>query len=47
MFIVLDLMSFVNQGKWCKMWLGTRGSVVERFIHIEEVDGSNPSGSTE
>ncbi|MBF8250054.1 MAG: hypothetical protein HW400_655 [Candidatus Levybacteria bacterium] len=28
------------------MRLRTRGSVVERFIHIEEVRGSNPLGST-
>ncbi len=34
------------RGGCCKMKAGTRGSAVERSLHMREADGSNPSGST-
>ena len=33
-------------GRYCKITSWTRSSAVERFIHIEDVRGSNPLGST-
>lgn len=34
------------QNKCCKMSVGTRGSAVERSLHMRKIDGSTPSGST-